>query len=534
MDLVDTVVYLGCNPFGLYIVDVSNPAKPVEKGSVNLKKAILDIDVDNGLAYLVSAGDGIDIIDVSDPSSPLQAGFFATPTRISDESTEGAYFYGLEVVNGIAYVSAGIAGMAVIEVNDPANPVLIGFFDSNASNGIQISGSIAYLVDEVEGVYLLDVSDPSQPKQVGLVPSIMGTEDELSIVAPAVRHVAVEDGKLFVTDAWHSLYIHDISQPENPYKLGHFQAPAPDRLVDTIISDGLAYLISDTGGLRILDVSNPEQMRELAFDDRRIDLYLQVPSAIAKHDQNIYVSDLNSGFRIYDVENPKSPNLVGTIFDIGFVQDMVLRYPYAYLGTVDWKNDRIPKLLIVDVQDPSSPTIVNTMEIPSDERQNITWTMSEEGNYLFMLDITFDGQGGHGLYIYSIEDASSPILLGTTLIQTPFVFAGSLDVQDGIAYSGGSMSSVVMLDVSDPSNPSLKGNIPGVVSGFDIDVQGNLLFTLSNVFSINEIDISDPSMTKTIGRAVLPTHAFGFFIDQDLYYLVGQDYGLYVFEKDFH
>jgi hypothetical protein len=65
---------------GLEIVDVSNPALPVHKGSIinGAGGALLfmptDIYVSNNYAYVVSVSDALEIVDVTNPAAPVHKG----------------------------------------------------------------------------------------------------------------------------------------------------------------------------------------------------------------------------------------------------------------------------------------------------------------------------------------------------------------------------------------------------------------------------------------------------------------------------
>ena len=90
------------------------------------------------LAYVAAITSGLRVIDVSDPALPVEIGFVDTP----GEAT------GVSVVGTLAYVADSDSGVRVIDVSDPALPVEIGFLDTpDFANGVALVGTLAYVAD---------------------------------------------------------------------------------------------------------------------------------------------------------------------------------------------------------------------------------------------------------------------------------------------------------------------------------------------------------------------------------------------------
>ena len=75
------------------------------------------------LAYVADGPSGLRVIDVADPALPVEIGFLVTPDGFA-----GAL--GVSVVGTLAYVADNGSGLRVIDVADPALPVEIGFLDT--------------------------------------------------------------------------------------------------------------------------------------------------------------------------------------------------------------------------------------------------------------------------------------------------------------------------------------------------------------------------------------------------------------------
>ncbi len=72
--------------------------------------------------------------------------------------------YDLVVRGNYAYVADGQYGLKVLQLTDPANPVLVGSYSTAGSaRGIDVEGDYAYVADAVNGLFIIDVSTPSSP-----------------------------------------------------------------------------------------------------------------------------------------------------------------------------------------------------------------------------------------------------------------------------------------------------------------------------------------------------------------------------------
>jgi hypothetical protein len=116
------------------------------------------------LAY-VAARDyppGLRVIDVSNPALPVELGALDTPG--------GAATHDVEVVGDLAYVAAGYAGLRVIDVSDPTGPVGLGAIWAVEARDVEVVGDLAYVADGGYGVYklrVIDVSEPAFPVELG-------------------------------------------------------------------------------------------------------------------------------------------------------------------------------------------------------------------------------------------------------------------------------------------------------------------------------------------------------------------------------
>lgn len=176
MEVAGGLAYVVSLATGLQIIDVTNPAVPVEVGSLGTSSLVWDVEVVGAVAYIGDSG--LRIVDVSNPALPVELSSIAgVGCNTNFQSAD------VEVVGELAYLECR-AGLTIFDVSDPANPVQIGSI--NTASGplfptpidLEISGGIAYYSSVHADLQLIDVSDPTLPVSIGVVasPSAVGFE----------------------------------------------------------------------------------------------------------------------------------------------------------------------------------------------------------------------------------------------------------------------------------------------------------------------------------------------------------------------
>lgn len=132
-------------------------------GSLALPGSARGVAVAGGTAYIANDFFGLRIIDVSNPASPVLLGTLDTPGQALR----------VTVVGTTAYVADYTAGLQIIDVSNPASPALIGSFDTaGEAEEVRVADGLAYIADGTAGLQIVDVSDPAAPKPVGSYPGI--------------------------------------------------------------------------------------------------------------------------------------------------------------------------------------------------------------------------------------------------------------------------------------------------------------------------------------------------------------------------
>ncbi|MHC4066699.1 MAG: LVIVD repeat-containing protein, partial [Planctomycetota bacterium] len=269
------------------IIDFSDPNNPIlvaELGS--MAGSVYGVDVEDGYAYLASAGDlgvGLQVLNVADASQPFRIAQVGFPDIALD----------VEVADGFAYVAARAGGLRVVDISDPAEPFETGAEDGfDYARRLSVQGDYVYVTELQAGVRVVDVSDRSDPHEVAFIPIASSFVQDVYATG-SYAYVAADDAGMFVFD---------VSDPTNPNQVGHIDNVGS--AVGVFVLDDLAYVTDFFGDrVRILDVSNPAAPQVIGT-------YYEaglVPGRVVADNYTAYVTDAGEGVRVLDVSNPTTP-----------------------------------------------------------------------------------------------------------------------------------------------------------------------------------------------------------------------------------
>ncbi|MBN2440251.1 MAG: hypothetical protein JXJ04_02870 [Spirochaetales bacterium] len=179
-------------------------------------------------------------------------------------------------------------------------------------------------------------------------------------------------------------------------------------------------------------------------------------------------------FKIFDVSQPGNPVFSGYCeIPVDTDHQIVIKGNYAYVSSM---GGDFMKLLAIDISDPSSPVIVNSMAIPE------IYSMTIIGDFLYIGCMS-------ETYIVDISLPSNPVIidrLGSYSI-TGIVLNGSY------AYLVDSHADTLMvMDISDPANPLSINAVPAHDQIERINLSGDYVY-LQGSGNIEAYDISIPS-----------------------------------------
>jgi parallel beta-helix repeat protein len=495
----------------LVVLDVSEPITPTQIGSTApFPQFVEGVGVSGAVAYVADGMAGLRLVDVSDPSDPLEIGAYDTP----------GYAESVAVVEGTppghtyAYVADGHYGLRIVDVSDPAKPAEVGYAcPLNYVFDVAVEGQYAYLAAAGAGLLVVDVSDPSHPVEIG------------SLNTPGYAYsIDVHGDTAYVADGWEHVQVIDVSEPAHPGELTACQTPGWAFGVD--IEDDVLYVADAFAGLQLVDVSDPARPARLGA--------YEIPDGHAERvvvvGETAYVADLNSGLRIVDVSDPGDPDQVGSYEPLGYATALAVAGDHAYVATAT------QGMRVVDVSDPASPVEVGTYGIQgkavgvamADGYACVAVMCPDVGAGLHVVDISEPahptrasfrpevtgcyrdiaaaGRTAYvanewGLELIDVSTPTTPTLFSFVDLQGEEEWGATtgVDVSGALAYVAGD-NGLSIVDVSDPISPKLIERSEAFGHLLDVAVAGSMAYVTGGGTCLKVIDISDPSDLIQVGK----------------------------------
>jgi hypothetical protein len=494
IDILGSLAYLSGDMF--QIVDISAPCSPTLVYSSDLHP--WKVAISGTRLYVGTAYDGVSILDVSDPTHPMLLGSYVPPiwpnTFLRLES--------LAIVGTRMYMGTEQNGLLIVDVSNPAAPTLLGRYQTRTSvMSVRVVGSRAYV--GAGDLDIVDVGNPATPVLIGRYSSLLEIDD-LRVVG-SVAYLAA---------SWADLQIVDISQPSAPKLAGAFITLKGASNIK--VQGSLAYIGSNR--FDIVDISTPNNPKIVSsyWPSGGAQNALDLVGSLA------YLAGKN--LEIVDVHDPLHPTLVGkyTPVDPGgwsvTVTQVQVVGTRAYVG-IHGAEDAFNMLqhgwnglLILDISNPAAPRLLSRYDTHSpvndlrvvDARAYLA--IGHPQGY-------FDG----GMLVLNITNAALPTLIGSYEVPD---HANAIQIVGNIAYLVEGYKGIDIIDISTPATPRRVGQYPHPLFNVPIlalQVDGPIAYLMSSDIEI--LNVSDPSRPTLHSTYPTPGYVFDMQIVDDRIYV---------------
>lgn len=166
------------------------------------------------------------------------------------------------------------AGLAVVDVGNPAQARVVGVWQDTQTNGaggaVVVSGNTAFLAAMGNGVVALDVGSPAAISvKSRFVPELAFPDAKPDKSKINARGLALRNNLLFLCYDAGGVRVLDVTDPSKPAEMGRFSNPAMKgrpRAYNNLVLDGsLAFVAVDYVGMEVLDISNPRAIKLLSW-----------------------------------------------------------------------------------------------------------------------------------------------------------------------------------------------------------------------------------------------------------------------------
>ena len=356
---------------------------------------------------------------------------FAEVGRTADTS---GYASDLRVSGGKAYAVDAI-GMQVYSVATPTAPAKSEFLDTPGNpSGVDTNGSYAFLAS---GLSLFQVVDLRLPGAM----SVAGTYAASGLYGMAVRDNYVYAAAASPPSA--RLQVLNIANPASPSPVGSL---AITGATDVALSGPYAFVTAGTGGLKVVDISNP-LAPSLLSSANPISSYLE--RVEVKGDYAFVAA--GTGVQVYDISDPTQPPVGIGIFDSdgGGMQDVKVRGSRIYV--TDGAYFQPNSFKVLNVGQPSVPGLDGKGLTAG----MIVGYLALSGDWAFISD----AGPGMGLWAVNINPSSASFMTAygpcDTLPGAGDCFgAAGVDAFGGYAYVLDPAAGLVLVNISNPASLS--------------------------------------------------------------------------------
>jgi hypothetical protein len=552
--LTGDLALLAAGADGLVIVDVSTPAEPRILSSMALGEFFASVTADGDTAYVAANYGGLVVVDIADPAWPRRLA--AAPTRYpaSRVVVRGGFAFvvegghGLEIFDvhdreapgAVSMHSATLQdvavgpthaflattfGLEVLDVRDPANPVVDLAPDGPALRAVALAGDVLWAVRGQPGwvpeLVAMDVTVPGEPADLGLVrlwsSGVMPADYywwPWARLAVAGAHAWLAAG---IADMW----LADVARPDQPAIVD-----SPTTVVQgtqLTLSESLAFAANADASLRVIDIADASRPRvpgryQWLADDPTCDR--PCGRSATAHGYTYLTTD--AGIEVLDLTSPAAPRRVALVAETALASDLAIRGDYAFVvGTGSG-------LVVLDLTQPASPTVVADLALP------IAWYqywplpnyVSPSTPQRIILDagIAYISSGRAGVAAVSVAEPRAPRLLSSLPIPNAWAvgvaaangqvwtgsrvwqdYAGTPPGQTPPTWRGPSLWAIGALD---PASPCLAGSyddyipeseLPDLGATGALVVRGQTAFLSLGRRGLAAVDLTDPAAMTAVG-----------------------------------
>ena len=409
-------VYMACGENGLYIVDFSKTSEPKVISHVDTENA-LDVTLNDAgtYAFVADGIGGVRIINVANPANPvLKSNYQANGDAVS-----------LDYQNNYLYIAEAAAyhGVKALYVADPENFTLAGqYMMNNGATAIRVSGQYAYVLSD--NLTTLDITSPSFIQRKG------------TVAVSASNKIALSGVNVYAAELKSGMKIFDVTNVLTPSHVS--TTTTNDSALDVAVYNNRAFIADNEAGLLVMDVTTktyPYSVGTFNSSGNATGVYA--------YQQKLYVTDSTTGLRIFNVSNPANPLQIGQYKTDGTAHDLNMFGSYIYIADSD------KGVKIIDVTDPSNPTQTGSFQTYN------SLGVASDGSYVF------SAAYNSGFIVFDVTNPSYPSIAGRI---TAISQATGIDYDMEYVLLAAGTNGLKIIDVFTRTNPVEVGTItvPGV------------------------------------------------------------------------
>jgi len=196
--------------------------------------------------------------------------------------------------------------------------------------------------------------------------------------------VALDHGYAYVAAGESGLRIVEVADPGNLREVGFYDTPGWAEGI--AVAGDFAFVGGHDAGLRVVDISDPANPSETGFYDTP-----GLALGVAVAGDYAFVADADAGLRVVNISDPINPREAGFYDTPGSARGVAVAGDYAFVA------DYLPALRVVNISDPANPREAGFYDMPGYARG-----VAVAGDYAFVAD------ADAGLRVVNISNPTNP------------------------------------------------------------------------------------------------------------------------------
>ncbi len=492
LSITGDFLYVNANEARVHAFNIADPANPVDLGVqagpfwyYTYERDTDDVVAADGYIYVAGAG---------------LARFLINPSGTVTKVGENTYAEAVTCVEARdQYAYAGFyQGLGVFDAGTPALTMVGSVAVSEGLNDVALTGDFVVGVNR-DGLFVFDVSTPQQPQQIASLP------------LPDGYRVRLDGDLAYVSSDAAGLQVVDISDMQDPVLIGNFDTVGTTGAV--MVAGDYAFLGQSTDGLVITDISDPNAVQIAGRTDGAVNGSAGESLLIGDY---LYVTDwYTPALRVFDVSDVSNPVEVGAIDDFT-AADLATDGEYLYVTRFSVAT-QLYYLHIFDLTDPTSPLELSTITLT-----HYIFEIEYANDHLFAIEF-YDV----GIHIINVSDPFNPFEDGFYHVD----WGEDISIQGNYAYVTSFHQGLLVLDISEPANPTLAGSFYEVFHFGDVAVSGGMAYITTGTTGEQHLrlyDVSDLDDIHELDRILLPGDAWNLTAQGDYAYLADGFAGLQI------
>jgi len=294
---------------GLRVFDVATTGSMVEIGGLDVLSEAQDIVVADNFAYVADARSGVRVFSLFNRDRPVEVARIATAAPAIGVALNGRH----------AYVVEDAAGIEVFDVGKSTRPRLASLATTGSVRGVSFLSNYALVASGPDGLLIVNIADPAHPVLYGR-----------STVPSFAEAVVASINRAFVCDRSGLPGVWEINVSSPAFPTVSNRVASEGGAVNVALQGDRLCVAEADQGLRVVDVSRPGFPRTTA----------QVATAgsfqgLAYEGNVAYVADSGFGLRVFNLLDPYNPSEVGFLTTPGFPRRVAVAYGRMYLAAGD-------------------------------------------------------------------------------------------------------------------------------------------------------------------------------------------------------